>query len=97
MILPRYLNFDLLQTKWASILNPFLSNKSLQSSILNNISLIDGITVVNHMLGRSLIGWRIIGINGAATLYDAQATNQTPQNTLILISNAAVIVQLEVF
>jgi hypothetical protein len=61
------------------------------------VALANGTTVVNHLLGRKLIGWRIIGINGAATIYDQQASNQTPALTLVLVSNAAVIANLEVF
>lgn len=88
---------SLMQTKWKSILDPLLGNLSSQSSLLPNVALNNGTTVVNHMLGRKLIGWSIVGINGAATIYDQQASNQTPQSTLVLISNAAVTVSLEVF
>jgi hypothetical protein len=88
---------SLMQTKWKAILDPFLAIQANQSLILSKISLSNGTTVVNHMLGRKLVGWNIVGINGAATIYDNQANNQTPQLTLILISNAAVIVNIEVF
>ena len=75
-----------------------LSTISLQSNILSNITLLDTKpTVINHGLGRVLTGWRIIGINGAATVYDQQAKNQSPQLTLVLLSNASVQVSLEVF
>jgi hypothetical protein len=87
----------LLQNKWASILNQMISNRSLQSSILPNLYLKNGTTVINHLLGKKLTGWRIIGINGPATIYDEQNSNQTPQTTLILVSNAAVMINLEVF
>lgn len=87
----------LLQSKWAAILNPFLSNPSNQTSILKNVALVNGTTVVNHKLGQRLQGWRVVGINAAATIYDKQATNQTPDLTLILVSNAACVANLEVF
>lgn len=87
----------LLQNKWSAILNALISNPSLQSNILSSISLNNGTTVINHLLGRKLTGWRVIGINGAATIYDNQTTNQTPQTNLVLISDAAVVVNLEVF
>jgi hypothetical protein len=87
----------MMQTKWASILNIFVSNPSLNSQLIENVSLINGTTVVNHKLGRKLTGWRVAGINGAATIYDKQASNQMPQLTLILVSNAAVLTNLEVF
>lgn len=97
MNLPKGLDLPMMQTKWASILNVLLSNPSLSSSILRNVSLANGTTVVNHKLGRPLQGWRIVGINGAATVYDSQASNQTPALTLVLVSSAAVIANLEVF
>jgi len=97
MQLPKGLTLPLLQTKWAAILNPLLGNPSLDSVILQNVSLAIGTNTINHTLGRKLQGWRIILINGAATIYDKQGSNQTPDLTLVLVSNAAVMVSLEVF
>lgn len=88
---------QLMQSKWSSILNVLLDNQSLQSSILKNVILNNGTTTINHLLDRKLVGWRIIGINGSATIYDQQRLNQTPEKTLILVSNASVIINLEVF
>jgi hypothetical protein len=87
----------LLQTKWSALLNQLLINPSLQSSILTDVSLVIGPNVINHLLGRKLIGWRIIGINAAATIYDGQDTNLIPKLTLVLVSNAVCKVNLEVF
>lgn len=86
-----------MQTKWASILNPLISSPSNQASILSGVLLQTGTNVVNHLLGRKLQGWRVIGINAASTLYDSQASNQTPDLTLILVSSANCTVNLEVF
>ncbi len=101
MKLPILFNTDtvlqLLQSKWSSVINPFLDNPSNQASILNNIVLISGTNVINHLLDRTLKGWRIIRINGIASIYDTQSSNQTPTKTLILISNAAVTISIEVF
>jgi hypothetical protein len=90
-------DLQLLQNKWTPILNGLLKNPSLQSNLLSNVSLINGTTTINHLLGQKLVGWRIVGINGAATIYDAQATNTMPALTLVLVSDAAVTVSLEVF
>jgi len=87
----------MMQTKWAAILNVLLGNPSLDSVILEDISLKSGANVINHTLGRALQGWRIIRINGAATIYDQQKQNQTPDLTLVVVSNIAVVVSLEVF
>jgi hypothetical protein len=86
-----------MQTQWASQLDPVLANLLVQGQLLQNISLINGTTAINHKLGRKLQGWMIVGINGIAAVYDTQASNQTPALTLQLVSNAAVTVNLWVF
>ena len=87
----------LMQNKWASIINPFMSNPSLQSIILPDVALKSGTTVVNHRLGRNLLGWRIVRQRSAASIYDVQDQNQTPSLTLNLVSSAPVSIDLEVF
>lgn len=96
-MLPQKQALPLMQTTWAQQLDPVISNEIVNGQLLQNQPLINGVTVVNHKLGRKLVGWFIVGINGAASVYDSQATNQTPQLTLVLNSNAAVSVNLWVF
>jgi hypothetical protein len=86
-----------LQTKWKSQIDPALANPLLSGNLLTNITLKSGKNVVNHKLGRNLIGWFIVGVNGVANIYDTQASNQTPGLTLNLTSDAAVTVSLWVF
>jgi hypothetical protein len=95
--LAQRLTLTQMQQQWASQLNPVLSNELLQGQLLQNQALNNGVTVINHKLGRPLVGWFIVGINAAATVYDSQATNQTPALTLVLNSNAAATVNLWVF
>lgn len=97
MQLPFGLNFSEVQTKWRGILNPFISNPSLQSVILPKISLLEGSNTVNHTLGRNLTGWRIIRQRGSATIYDTQDVNSSPNLTLLLNASANVVVDLECF
>jgi hypothetical protein len=97
MALPLQLPWDQAQTKWKSQIDPVLVNPLLQGQLLSQVSLINGTTVVNHKLGRNLVGWFVVGINAAATIYDSQTMNQTPQTTLVLVSNAACTVNLWVF
>lgn len=87
----------LLQTNWKSQLDPVLSNPTIQNLILKNVQLANGTTVINHLLGHKLRGWKIVRQRAAASIYDNQDSNQTPQLTLILISNASVSVDIEVF
>lgn len=90
--------FQLMQTSWANQLNPLLSNPSLQCSILQNIALVSGQTnTINHLLGRTLQGWRLIRVRGQATIWDTQDSNTNPSQTLLLHTSNNVTVNLEVF
>ena len=98
MALPQFQSddrdFQLMQSAWATQLNPMLANPSLQCILLKDVVLANGSNVINHKLGRKPQGWRIVDINGAATIYRSAALNNL---TLTLTSNAAVTVSLEVF
>ena len=97
MQLPYLTDLSQMATKWRSILNPFLSNPSLQSVILPNIVLVEGANIINHTLGRVLTGWRPVRVRASATLYDTQDSNPTPDLTLMLTASAGVTLDLEVF
>lgn len=97
MSLPQNLPLNLMQTQWATQINPLLKSPIANGQQLNSVSLINGTTVVNHMLGRALQGYIVVGSNAAATIHDTQASNQTPQLTLVLVSSAAVNVNLWVY
>lgn len=90
-------SLSLLQTSWKAILAPFLRNKLLDGQILNNVQLLTGTNVVNHKLGRPLQGWIVVGQNASASIYDAQASNNQSDLTLILVTSASVTVNLYVF
>ena len=87
----------LLETQWSSQINPLLSNPSLQSIILPNVALASGTNTVSHLLGRRLQGWRIVRQRALASIYDNQDNNQMPNLTLVLISSAPVVCDIEVF
>lgn len=90
-------SMQLMQTSWAASLNPLLKSAVLQGVLLKNVNLAAGANVVNHRLGRKLQGWMLTRIRSAATTYDTQDSNQTPELTLNLTSSAAVVVDLYVF
>lgn len=90
-------SFTQMQNKWASQLNPVLSNPSLQTNILKKISLSTGNNAVNHLLGKALTGWRIVRQRAKASIYDNQDNNATPNLTLLLISDNPVVCDIEVF
>lgn len=85
---------SLLQTNWASILNPIIANPMSDGVFLKGVELINGVTVVNHLLQRKQQGWIIIDTNAAASIYRSASFNAL---TLSLTSNAAVTVNLYVF
>lgn len=88
------LPYDQMLTRWSSQINPVISNPLNLANILPNQSLINGVTVINHKLGRLMQGWYLIDIQGAATVYRSAPFNDL---TLTLTSNAAVTVNIGVF
>lgn len=86
-------------------------NKLLANPLLNGVLLLGdgtanspgiflkaGMTnIVNHTLGRNLIGWIVTTSRAAAVIYDTQELNTTPNLNLQLITSADVLVQLYVF
>ena len=85
---------SMMETQWSAQLNPLLANPTNNVSLLKNVALINGNTVVNHKLGQTMQGWFIVDINGAATIYRSAPLND---KTLTLNSSAAVTVTLGVF
>lgn len=84
----------LMQNSWAAQLNPVISNVLVRGLLLTNVALINGATVINHLLSRTQQGWMIVDQNGAAQIYRSAPLNN---KTLTLTSNAAVTVSLWVF
>lgn len=94
MQLPTKLPFDLMITKWASILNPLLGNLLTQGILLPNITLVIGNNVINHRLGRKQLGWYIVDVNAASSIYRSADLNDL---TLTLNSSADCIVSIWAF
>lgn len=97
MALPQKLTVALMQTQWASQLDPLIKNPLNSSSVLQKVSLAAGTNVINHLLGKPLQGWYITRQRAAASFHDLQDTNQTPQLTLVLFASAPVVVDIGVF
>lgn len=95
--LPQGLDLTATQNRWASVIEPVISNPANNSLLLKNVVLASGTNVINHRLGRKLQGWVIVRKRGPAAIYDNQDGNQIPELTLVLVSDAAVTVDLEVF
>lgn len=97
MALPQGLSLDQTQNTWATQLDPLLNQPLSKALYLKNVSLVAGTNTINHKLGRRLEGWNPTRVRAAATLYDAQDQNQTPQLTLVIVASAPVVVDLVVF
>jgi len=97
-LLPQMQSLAQLSVKWASILNPLLSNPATNPSILQNVVLTVGANSVPHKLGRNLQGWYITRYQGGySEIYDLQNQNSYPDLNLNLHSSAAVTVDIAVF
>lgn len=97
MALPQKLPLELMQTAWATALNPLIDAPLASSNLLEGVQLVIGANSVNHKLQRKLRGWSIVRINGVSSIYDTQDSNQLPDLTLALNSSAAVTVSILVF
>lgn len=94
MQLPKNLPLSLMQTLWSSVINPVLANPMTNMTMIPNVKLINGTTVIPHLLGKVQQGWVLVDVQGAATIYRNSPFNKL---TLSLSSSAAVTVSLGVF
>jgi hypothetical protein len=92
--LPQKLSLDMLQTRWASQLNPLLANPLNNMSTLKDIKLTTGVNVINTLLGRMQQGWVIVDKQGPADVYRSAPFNDL---TLTLTSSANVTISIGVY
>jgi uncharacterized membrane-anchored protein len=83
-----------MQTVWKAAITPVIGNQINQGLLLLDVTLKDGATPINHLLGRTLVGWEIVDIDADASIYRSQPKNA---QTLTLTSNMACVVSLWVF
>lgn len=101
MALPKYKTeskeFEMLQTNWATQLDPVVALPINKGLILPSIPLVIGTNQVNHKLGRKLQGWWVVRQRAAASIYDEQDLQMNPTLMLALVSSANVTIDLFVF
>lgn len=102
MSLPKFKSDDqsltLMQSAWATQLDPVLKLPLSTSVLLKSVELVVGANSVNHKLGRKLVGYFITRMRTLhSDIYDTQDSNRTPDLTLLLNSSAAVVVDILVF
>lgn len=86
--------FQLMQDKWSSIINPVLANPLTKTNILKDIQLGTGVNVINHLLGRMMQGWYVTDIDASVSIFRSQPFNNS---TLTLTSSGACTINLAVF
>lgn len=88
-------DLSLMQTKWASQLNPLLSNPLNQPGFIKNVTLIANTPLaINHLLGQVQQGWFITDIDSNATVWRTQPFNKL---TLTLEASANTTINLTVY
>lgn len=79
---------------WKSLLDPVIANQLLNGNLIISQSLVTGVNVINHLLGRQQVGWMIIDQNSSAAIYRSQPFNKL---TLTLTSSAPSVVNVWCF
>lgn len=92
--LPTGRDWDLVDDQWANILNPIVTSPFNNSILIMGLKLLAGKNIINHGLGKLMIGWSLVDINGPATIYRSSPLND---KTIALTSTIAVTINLEVF
>lgn len=87
---------SMLQTRWASFINPLLASPLKSPYILTSIDLVSGNNIINHLQEKELTGYIIIKMVGSyADIYEVPST--MPKKTLILNASAPTTIDLMVF
>lgn len=90
-------DFNMLQTRWSAEINPVIDNPTSKPTILKDVALVIGSNVINTLLQKKLQGWKIVRQRGPANIYDQQDSNPRPELTLVLVSDAIVSIDLEIY
>src|SRR3954466_4670419 len=85
---------SLMQTAWASALNPVIDMPISKGFIIPNVKLVTGFNQIDHKLRRNLLGWFVVRQRASATIFDTQDSNQHPDMVLFLNASAPVVVDL---
>lgn len=87
------LSWELMNPKLAAALNPVLAIPQNSGRIIP-YNLVTGANIINHGLGRMMIGWTITDINAAVTVYRSAPMNAT---NITLTASGPATIMLEVF
>ena len=82
-------NDSLMQFLRVLAAHPLLQGTFLSVNGSTDISLVSGDNTLRHQLNHPVRGWFLVRSSAATTVYDKQATNDSPNETLILNSSSA--------
>lgn len=89
--------FNQFQSQVISSLIPVLNNPIVNGNLVQDVTVASGSNVIDHGLGRPLIGWIIVRNSASVTFYDTQSTNANPSRNLLLTASGAATISLYVF
>lgn len=93
-MLPKNQPLPLMQTTWATQLDPIIANPIVNGVQLVNIAVISGDNNVNHRLGRKPQGYIVTGMHSVfAEIYD----KPSPFPELFLILNASAQTTVDIY
>ncbi len=87
---------SMMQTQWASQLNPLLATPLVNGRLISNQTVVSGQNIIYHQLGRALQGYIVVLNSAHVSFWDSQATNTDP-TTLLLNASGAAVITLYVF
>ena len=89
--------FNQFQSQVISSVQPVLSNPIVNGRLIESLSVSSGSNIIDHGLGRELLGWIVVRNNANVTFYDTQASNANPARTLLLTASGNATISLYVF
>lgn len=94
MSLPQKLPLELMQTRWASEIDPVLKFPPVQGILIKGVALKTGVNVINNLLSRMQQGYVIIDQDGPASIYRSQPLSSS---TLTLTASAPCTIAIWMF
>lgn len=87
---------SMMETQWASQLNPVISNPLIAGNLFKNVVLSSGSNTINHKLDRAYQGYLISGMHGSfIQLFDTPSP--MPDKTLVLNASASGSIDIWIF
>ncbi len=85
---------SMMQSAWATMINPVLSSLIVQGRQIPNVSLVTGTNTIDHKLSRKLQGYIVTTKSANVTIYDLQTVNTMPDKTLQLVASGPAVITL---